>query len=92
MDRKMKAGSLRLLGDEELTAVSGGHHHRHHRHPCHRQTGGEVAPRGSASGAAGGDLLAMLETLLQSNTAAIFQFVVGNGNTVTANVAQGNLA
>ncbi len=91
MDRKTSAldvNPLRALDDEELSAVSGGHRRHHH---CHRR-----APEHEDGGSGGyggmGGLDWLLQMISQSNTAAIFQFVFGNGNTVSAGVSQTNVA
>jgi hypothetical protein len=78
---------FRTLGDEELSEVSGGRRH----HCCRRRRDRDLERSEGGSGGAG-DLDSLLQMILQGNLAAIFQFVIGDGNTVTAGVSQGNLA
>ena len=88
MDRKLKTRnemSLRTLDDEELSTVSGGYGHRRHRYRA------AAAHHEPAAGAGDmGGLSALFQLFMQTNIAPIFQFVLGNGNTVTANVSQSN--
>ena len=91
MDRKTSAPSetpLRTLADDELSEVTGachGHHRRHRRRHDEdlQQAGGQDQ-----------GLLALLSLLQQSNTAAIFQIVIGNSAPVnlSALVAQASVA
>ncbi len=90
--------SIRSLGDEELTEVSGGHggywrRHAHgHRHPMQSASadpsgGGLAQPGGMGELGALGQLL---QLLTQVNMGAIIQLVFGNNNTVIAGLSQNN--
>jgi hypothetical protein len=87
MDRKTSIGkSLRTLGDEELSAVVGGHEGHHREHEDHDDDDRRRRGQGGGSGS--------LLSLLQSNSAIIFQLITGNviggSLTVSAGVSQGN--
>ncbi len=87
--------SIRPLGDEELSEVSGGHgwgwrRHAHgHRHDIQRAP---AEPAGGGMGDLGGlgGLGALLQLLTQVNMGAIIQLVFGNNNTVIAGLSQNN--
>ncbi len=90
--------SIRTLGDEELTEVSGGHGgiwrrhahgHRHMMQPAAADPagGGMAQPDGLGGLGALGQLL---QLLTQVNMGAIIQLVFGNNNTVIAGLTQNN--
>jgi len=71
--------TLRTLGDEELSLVSGARHHHHHHHHCHRHD--EQSDQGSSAsspstGSSGSS--AVPASLGLTNAITLIQIITGN--------------